>query len=126
MKIVRGSDLSFVPASHEDKLNPGVLKKVILRRDDIPKGRIQMINWSRLPKGKSFKPHYHEDLIETFIILNGKARITVSSEEAELGQGDSVIIPAMAVHAMTNISDTDMEYIAIGVATGEGGKTVTV
>lgn len=30
------------------------------------------------------------------------------------------------IHTMENISEEDVDYIAMGVATSEGGKTVTV
>ena len=63
MKIVRFSDLSFIPASHEDPKDPGALKKILLKRDDLPAGRIQKINWARIPKGKTFAAHFHEFMI---------------------------------------------------------------
>ncbi|KKS40654.1 MAG: hypothetical protein UV04_C0020G0001, partial [Candidatus Gottesmanbacteria bacterium GW2011_GWA2_42_16] len=30
MKLIRGKNLSYIPASHEDSKNPQVLKKVLL------------------------------------------------------------------------------------------------
>ena len=43
MKIVRGNSLEFIPASHEDSQNPGVLKKVLATRNDLIAGRVQMV-----------------------------------------------------------------------------------
>ena len=124
MKIIRGKDINFVPASHEDKKNPQVLKKVLLKRDDLINGRVQMINWAKLPLGKTFKAHYHEDMEEIFIILNGKTRITIDKETEELNEGDTVIVPIKEIHMMENISPFDVNYIAIGISLCNNGKTV--
>lgn len=126
MRIVRFQDLDFIPASHEDPKDPGALKKVLLKRDDLPEGRIQMINWSKIPKGKTFKPHYHESMIEVFIIMSGKVKVNIDEEEEILEKGDMVIAMEKQVHTMTNVADEDVDYIAMGIATSEGGKTVNV
>jgi len=126
MKIVRFNSLDFIPASHEDPKDPGCLKKVILVRDDLPKGIIQMINWSKLPKGKSFSSHYHEKMIEVFIMMSGKVKIKVDADEDILEKGDLVVVLEGQVHQMENISDEDVDYIAMGIVTAEGGKTINV
>lgn len=126
MKIVRFNDLSFIPASHEDPKDPGALKKILLKQGDLPEGRIQMINWARLPKGKTFAPHYHEHMIEVFIIMNGKVRAKIDNDEAVLEKGDMVIAREREIHSFENLSDEDVDYLAMGVVTSEGGKTVNV
>lgn len=126
MKIIRLADIKQVPASHEDPASPGVLKQILLKRDDLPPGRIQMINWSTLLPGKSFRPHYHEAMDEVFIILNGEVEISVGKETARLERGDAVVITENAVHVMKNLTDKEVSYIAIGIARRRGGKTVVV
>lgn len=126
IKKISERDIEYIPASHEDPKNPGVFKKVMLRKDDLLDGRIQMINWAKLPKGQKFSKHYHEDMEEIFIILSGKAEIMIGEETEELGKGDLVVIPVRAVHEMKNISKEDVYYIAIGVTKGLGGKTVVI
>ncbi|MDO8639513.1 MAG: cupin domain-containing protein [bacterium] len=126
MKIIRGKDISFIPAGHEDKENPEVWKKVLFKKDELINGRVQMINWAKLPVGKTFKAHFHEDMEEVFIILNGKVKIFVGQKEEELEKGDAVLIPIRAVHKMKNISKNNVTYIAIGITYGKGGKTVLV
>lgn len=126
MIIVKFNDLDFIPSSHEDKNSPGVLKKILFSKDNITEGNIQMINWSKMPIGQSFNPHYHEDMDEIFIILSGKAKIKVGDEEEVLEKGDSILIPTKEIHVMENLSDFEIEYLAIGVTKGENGKTVVV
>lgn len=126
MKIVRFCDRTYVPASHEKPDAPGVWKKVLLGHDDLIDGRVQMINWALLPTGASFQPHYHEDMEEIFIILNGKVSITVDGTTEELRKGDAVVIPIRSTHVMHNTCNEDVCYIAIGITREGKGRTVVV
>ncbi len=126
MKIVKASTLAYIPASHESPQNPGVLKKILAKRDDLMDGRIQMINWALLPTGKAFEAHYHEDMQEIFIILSGAAQITIGKDSETLTKGDAVIIPPQAIHVMKSLGKIDVEYIAIGISREGKGQTVNV
>ncbi len=126
MKIIRLREMEFVPAGHEDLKAPGVLIKVLLRKGDLPEGQLQMINWAKMEAGKSFRPHYHEDMVEVFILIRGRARIRVQEEESDLEKEEAVVLPMGKVHAMKNIGNEDVEYIVFGISQGKGGKTVVV
>ncbi len=124
MRIVRTTDRSYVPAGHEDPVAPGVWKKVLFQKHDLRPGTVQMINWAKLPAGNRFAAHYHEDMQEIFIILRGQVRITVGNNTAELGAGDSVLIDPREIHQMENPTQEDAEYLALGIAGTEHGRTV--
>ncbi len=125
MKKVSIKDNKYIPASHEDQDNPGVWKRILFKHDDFSSNvRIQMINWAKLPKGKEFIPHYHEDMDEVFIVISGKAEIRIGEEIDTLEEGDSVLIPKGIIHSMKNINDRDVNYIVIGASEGKGGKTI--
>ena len=38
----------------------------------------------------------------------------------------SVLIDAREVHVMRNMCEEDVEYLAMGISSGQGGKTVNV
>lgn len=126
MKIVRFKKLKYVPASHEDPKKPSVLKKVLLTNQDLIAGKIQMINWAKLPVEKTFAAHYHQDMQEIFIIITGRAKMITDDEEIIVEKGDTVVVPVGAIHAMTNLGKVDVEYLAIGVSWQKGGQTVVV
>ena len=126
MQIIRGEQIDFVPASHEDPADPGVLKRVLAKKDHFIRGQIQMLNWSRLPVGKSFQRHYHEDMQEVFVILNGQVEMTVTDMTCELGKGDAILVEPREIHEMKNICDEAVEYIVFGVSTEKGGQTVVL
>ncbi len=126
MRVVRGSEIQFIPASHEDPKNPGVLKRVLATRDELIDGRIQMINWASLPAGSAFQAHYHEDMEEVFIILTGRVEMTVNGQSTELHPGDAIFVAPREVHSMRNLTNHDLEYVVLGISAEEGGKTVVV
>lgn len=125
MKTIIFKSLSFTPASHENQKSPGAFKKVLFTiKDFLPEGKIQMINWAKLPCGKAFACHFHEDMEEVFIISAGKVRLKVGKEIEKLEKGDAVLIPMGVSHQMENIGAEDADYIAIGISLGKGGKTI--
>ena len=126
MKIIRSSKLPFVPASHEDPQNPQVVKKVLFTYQDLITGRIQMINWTKLPAAYKSRAHYHEDMQEIFILISGQATMAVNNEIEVLQAGDGIIVPIKHVHTMENIGAQDVEYLVIGISTGTNGKSVTL
>lgn len=126
MQVIRSSALKYIPASHEKPDEPGVWKKILLGKEDVINGEVQMINWALLPVGNAFERHYHEDMQEVFIIVRGMAKITVGQKTETLSAGDAVVIPAGSIHTMKNIGQNDVEYVVVGISTGERGKTIVV
>jgi len=141
MKFVPSNASGFIPASHEDPKNPGVLKRVIATQQDLQAGQVQMLNWAQLPVGSSFQPHYHEDMQEVFVLLNGLVTMTVRTSSSRgssnkdggdandcitMRPGDTVVIDPTEIHQMQNIGDVVAEYIVFGISSRNGGKTVVV
>ena len=88
MRVIRFADSPFLPAGHENPASPGVLRKVLLGKADLRPGRMQMINWASLGVGKRFAPHYHEDMQEVFVVMQGTAEITIAGETTVLRLGE--------------------------------------
>ena len=85
-----------------------------------------MVNWASLAVGKQFARHYHEDMQEIFILVEGAAEITVGMETATLCRGDAVVIAAREIHQMRNAGTEAVEYLAIGISSEAGGRTIVV
>ena len=124
MQIVRGDEIEFTPASHEDPADPGVLKRVLATKFDLIVGLVQMVNWTRLPVGKSFRKHFHEDMQEVFVIVDGHVEFWCEGESAQLRRGDAVLVDPQEVHQMTNLGEDDAYYVVLGISSRDGGKTV--
>ena len=124
MRAIIGSQIPFVPASHEDHSRPGVLKRVLLTKPDLSPGRVQMVNWALLPVGSAFTRHYHEDMEEVFVITKGKAAMRCGAEEQSLEAGDCIVVGKREPHEMRNTGDVDVEYVVFGVSAEQGGRTI--
>lgn len=125
-RLVSFADLPYVPASHEDSAQPAVLKKVLFRREDFQAGTLQMLNWARLAAGKAFSAHYHEDMQEIFLIVEGEANMDIDGQTLRLARGDAISIRPGEVHRMWNDGGRDVEYIVFGITNSLVGQTVTV
>ena len=126
MKVIRSAEVPTIPASHENPDAPGVWKRILATRGDFIEGHVQMVNWAHLPVGSAFQPHYHEDMQEIFVIVAGRAEIRAGETVAELAAGDAVLIPPRQVHQMRNTGHEVVNYVVVGVAEGETGRTIVV
>jgi mannose-6-phosphate isomerase-like protein (cupin superfamily) len=126
MKSILANASGFVPASHEDPQNPGVLKRVIATKEDFQAGHVQMLNWARLPAGSSFQLHYHEDMQEVFVLVKGEVEMKCAGVSTPMRPGDTVFVEAREPHQMFNHSPVDAEYIVFGISSERGGKTVVI
>lgn len=126
MNFIPSTASGFVPASHEDPKNPGVLKRVIATQREFQAGQVQMLNWAQLPVGSSFQPHYHEDMQEVFVLLNGNVTMKCGEQIVTMLVGDTVIVNPAEIHQMQNVGDAVAEYIVFGISAQKGGRTVVV
>ncbi len=126
MKIIRNDELEFTPASHENPDDPGCLKKVLATKADLMVGKVQMVNWSKLPVGKSFQSHYHQDMQEIFVLFNGAVEMNVDDQKIKLVGGDAILIDPEEVHDMKNVGTDDVVYLVFGISKETGGETVIV
>jgi len=134
MKLIKSSEKSYQAASHEDPSRPGVLKKILIEKKDFFDGKAQMVNWAKLPAGNSFAAHYHQDMQEIFVIIKGNPSMEVTDQTKDkantsklsLEPGDTIIIDLNETHIMYNPTETDVEYIVMGIAGNKNGKTIVV
>ena len=66
-----------------------------------------------IPPGNSIGEHTHEGDMEAYYILKGKALVVDNGEEVVLEPGDCNICVDGDAHAIKNIGDEDLEYLAI-------------
>ena len=126
MNYIPSGASGFIPASHEDPQNPGVFKRVIATQREFQAGQVQMLNWARLPVGSSFRPHYHEDMQEVFVLLSGIVTMKCGEQTVTMQVGDTVIVDPAEIHQMQNVGDVVAEYIVFGISGQKGGRTVVV
>lgn len=75
-----------------------------------------------LEPGKGHDFHKHPDQEEVIYVISGKVEQWLETEAQTLAEGDSVYIPADAVHASFNTGDTTAKLLAIlGPCVGDQG-----
>ncbi|OGD84672.1 hypothetical protein A2165_02480 [Candidatus Curtissbacteria bacterium RBG_13_40_7] len=117
MKLVNQKQRSWEPASHEDQTSPGLLKKVIVRHNEVnPKSKLMMVNVSKIPVGKVHKAHSHKTMEEIFYFTDGQGEIKIDDKVEKVVSGDRVIVPAKSIHQVKNTGNIDLRYICLGIA----------
>lgn len=61
--------------------------------------------------GESTKTGFHGDEEEIYVILKGRAILTIGDEECEVAGGDAAYVPRNHVHRMKCISEEKLEYL---------------
>lgn len=117
MKFINQNSLTWEPATHEDPDDPGVLKKVIVKHEDVaPGSKLMMINLCKVPVGKTHKAHSHKTMEEIFYFTEGEGEIRIGEEIETVGPGDRIIVPATLEHQIKNTGNTELKYIGVGIA----------
>ena len=64
--------------------------------------RNQSLAEARLPEGASTQEHYHARTEEIYFITQGKGRMRIETETAEVQAGDAIAIPPGKKHKLWN------------------------
>lgn len=71
----------------------------------------QSLAEARLPVGATTTPHFHPQTEEIYYILEGRGRMQIGDQQAEVGPGDAIAIPPGAQHQITNIGETVLKFL---------------
>jgi len=84
----------------------------ILRESDSYKVKIIHVN-----PGKRLSYQRHEKRAEHWLIISGKARITLNGNIFEMSAGDSIDIEIRDLHRIENIGTTDVVFVEVQTGT---------
>ncbi|HLA03965.1 MAG TPA: cupin domain-containing protein [Patescibacteria group bacterium] len=117
MKKINQKDRNWEPGSHEDPQNPGVYKKVLVRRDEADsKSKMMMFQLCKIPPKTTHVAHSHPTMDEIFYFTEGKGAIEIEGKKEKIVSGDRIIVPAGQVHQIRNTGKIELKFIGIGVA----------
>jgi mannose-6-phosphate isomerase-like protein (cupin superfamily) len=66
------------------------------------------------PAGGTAGYHLHTDTEEIYVVLSGRAKVTVDSETRDLGPGDILLTKSGSRHQLHDITE-DLTYIAVEI-----------
>ena len=63
--------------------------------------------------GKTTLPHRFKTASEVYYILRGRGMMHIDEQSAEVGQGETIYIPPMAVQYIENLGQENLEFLCI-------------
>lgn len=69
---------------------------------------------ARVQKGEKTRWHWLNDTFERYVIVRGRGLVEIGAEQpTEVAEGDVVLIPPQTRQRISNIGDTDLEFLAV-------------
>lgn len=104
MEIVnRGQSAPFVTKDGSE------IRSILDRTNSSAKN--QSLAEATLPPGARTEPHVHPRTEEVYYILRGLGRMTVGTDERQVGPGDGILIPPGARHTIRNVGAEPLVFL---------------
>jgi quercetin dioxygenase-like cupin family protein len=87
---------------------PGRRAEVKVARDELV-----VFEFDLDPKTHGAGPHFHEQHVDTFYVLEGEVELTVAGETVHARPGDLVHVPPGVVHSFGNASDEPARFLNV-------------
>lgn len=85
----------------------------ILRKEDIPGGKVRLFARLRLPPGASIGPHAHEKESEIFYVLSGRGSLSEDGTASAVAAGDAAVTGGGGIHSLENTGTAALEVLAV-------------
>lgn len=96
------------------KAHDEIPRKALIKVGEL-ESNIQTVNYAWLEKGKSFKPHKHDDCEELYFFLEGKGLMKIDDKEFEVKKDDFVVVEKRDWHSLKNPSSKQLTFLSIRV-----------
>lgn len=87
----------------------GLRSHVLLDAGDFGSERL-VVTWVEVPEGGAQRSHVHPVSEQVYVIVRGTGTMTVGGEQAEVREGDLVLVPPKTPHAIANTGDRTLIY----------------
>ncbi len=71
-----------------------------------------VVTWVEVAPGGEQRPHSHAESEQAYVIVHGQGRMTVADEQRDVAEGDLVLIPPTAEHAIANTGNETLVYVS--------------
>jgi mannose-6-phosphate isomerase-like protein (cupin superfamily) len=71
-----------------------------------------VVTWVEVAPGGEQRPHSHTESEQAYVIVRGQGQMTVAGEQRDVVEGDLVLIPPTAEHAIANTGDETLVYVS--------------
>ncbi|HSH58521.1 MAG TPA: cupin domain-containing protein [Acidimicrobiales bacterium] len=87
----------------------GLRSHVLLDAGDFGSERL-VVTWVEVPQGGAQRPHVHPFSEQVYVIVRGTGRMTVGEDQAEVREGDLVLVPPETSHSIANADGETLIY----------------
>ena len=95
-------------------------EKLLIDRDET---ETMAVGYVSVNSGESTRTGLHDDEEEAYVILKGRAVLTIGDEEREVGPGDVAYVPRNNKHRMRCVSEEKLEYLYFANWPGRSAET---
>jgi len=85
----------------------------ILRKEEVPGGRVRLFSRLRLQPGSSIGAHVHEKESEIFYVLSGEGTVTENGTATVIAAGDAAVTGGGGTHSLENTGTAALEVLAV-------------
>lgn len=118
--MIRRHDEMTVETATNLKGGDGTIQLINILNMDEMYGVGRFFGVTVIPPGCSTGMHTHNGDFETYYIIKGTAEINDNGQTFILNPGDMTQCPAGSSHAIRNVGDEDLEYLAVILYEKEG------
>lgn len=94
-------------------------EQVLISRGDTETLEVVLV---RMKKGGMTEEHAHDDEEQVYVVLDGKASLTINGEKKGLKKGMAVFIPRYAAHEVICDSPEGLSYVYVANWPDKKGK----
>ena len=101
--------------AHPDPANERAIPEGchILESWNDPSDRAVSIARARVAPGEATRPHRLRGVVERYLVVEGRGRVTLDAASHDVGPGDVVVIPAGVSQSIVNTGNEDLVFYCI-------------
>lgn len=93
--------------------NPKILKKVMIRKGEIP--NITQFAKAAFPPGEIAEKHMHEDMYEVFLTEQGSGIMEINGNKIPMEPGTCITVEPGESHEVTNTGRENLIVLILGI-----------
>ncbi len=97
----------YSPPGHTDTVN-----RRLIGKDNVGAVSFELVYGELQPGGRAER-HAHEGVDQAVYVCRGRALAEIGDEEAEVGPGTALWIPAAVPHQITSIGDERLDLVVV-------------
>lgn len=96
-------------SERRDSNDPYVVHELVGLNSGVEQKSVAFIE---IAPGQSSSHHFHNERVESYFIVSGKAKVLAGDKTYSLKQGDFIYLPVLIAHKITNDGPQRLKFLA--------------